>query len=58
MTDKIIVTTTDFEKIVSEFRGGTIFESYWELFRGQSKNSYELKSEISILKNKQYENQK
>lgn len=47
MTDKIIVTTTDFEKIVSEFRGGTIFESYWELFRGQSKNSYELKSGIS-----------
>ncbi|WP_310555195.1 FRG domain-containing protein [Flavobacterium sp.] len=47
MKDKIIVTTTDFDNIVSELRGGTIFESYWELFRGQSKNSYELKSGIS-----------
>lgn len=47
MTKNTIVTITDFEKVVSEMRGGTIFESYWELFRGQSKNSYELKSGIS-----------
>lgn len=47
MNNNIIVTIDDFEKVVSEMRGGTIFESYWELFRGQSKNSYELKSGIS-----------
>jgi len=47
MTNNIIATVEDFEKVVSEMRSGTIFESYWELFRGQSKNSYNLKSGIS-----------
>lgn len=47
MINNVIATVVDFEKVVSELRFGTIFESYWELFRGQSKNSYELKSGIS-----------
>lgn len=47
MTDNTITTIADFEKIVSNIRSGTLYESYWELFRGQPKNTYELKSGIS-----------
>ena len=40
----------DFEKIVNNIRNGRISfigENYWEIYRGQSKDSYELKSNIT-----------
>ncbi|MFK7048862.1 FRG domain-containing protein [Flavobacterium davisii] len=50
MSEKIIKTIADFEKAISEIRYGRmpiIGEQYQELYRGQSKDSYELKSGIS-----------
>ncbi len=45
----------DFERIVNNFRNGRmpfIGESYWDIYRGQSKDSYELKSGIARQVNK------
>lgn len=45
----------DFEKIVNNIRNGRIpfiGENYWEIYRGQSKDSYELKSSITRNINK------
>lgn len=54
MSEKIIKTIADFDKAVSEIqysRMPFIGEQYQELYRGQSKDSYELKSGISRYAN-------
>jgi len=50
MDERIISTVVDFERIISEVQFGRlpfVGEQYQELYRGQSKSSYELKSGIS-----------